>query len=91
MRRRDFLILTAGVAGGRPTLSRAQQKPMPVVGYLNSTSPDPNEPFAAAFRQGLSEAGWVVGQNVAIEYRWAGGNYDLFRHWLPTSSAARLT
>ena len=64
---------------------------MPVVGYLNSTSPDPNEPFAAAFRQGLSEAGWVVGQNVAIEYRWAGGNYDLFRHWLPTSSAARLT
>src|SRR6516165_1463138 len=57
MRRRDFLILTAGVAGGRPTLSRAQQKAMPVIGYLNSTSPDPNEPFAAAFRQGLSEAG----------------------------------
>ena len=76
MRRRDFLILTAGVAGGRPTLSRAQQKAMPVIGYLNSTSPVPNEPFAAAFRQGLSEAGWVVGQNVAIEYRWAEGRLD---------------
>jgi putative ABC transport system substrate-binding protein len=76
MRRRDFLILLAGVAGGRPTLSRAQQKAMPVIGYLNSASPGPAAPYMAAFRQGLSETGYVEGQNLAIEYRWAEGHYD---------------
>ena len=77
MRRRDFIILLAGAMGGWPSALYAQQKTMPVIGYLGSTSPKLAEPFAAAFRQGLDEAGWVEGQNVAIEYRWAGGNYDL--------------
>jgi putative ABC transport system substrate-binding protein len=54
----------------------AQQKAMPVSGFLGSTSPGPNEPALAAFRQGLSETGYVEGQNVAIEYRWAEGHYD---------------
>jgi putative ABC transport system substrate-binding protein len=77
MRRRDFLILTAGVAGGRPTLSRAQQKAMPVIGYLSAGSaPSSPDPFWAAFQQGLSETGWVEGKNLAMEYRWAQGHYD---------------
>ena len=54
----------------------AQQKAMPVIGVLNTTSPGPSEPFMAALRQGLSEAGYVDGQNLAIEYRWAEGHYD---------------
>jgi putative tryptophan/tyrosine transport system substrate-binding protein len=73
--RRELLLLAGAMTVARPL--RAQQKAMPVIGYLNSNSPTPAEPFAAAFRQGLNEAGWVEGQNVAIEYRWADGNYDL--------------
>src|SRR5262244_734148 len=49
---------------------------MPVIGFLGSTSPGPYAPFVAAFRQGLAETGWVEGQNLAIEYRWAEGSYD---------------
>jgi putative ABC transport system substrate-binding protein len=58
---------------------RAQQKVMPVVGYLNGTSPGATAPFIAAFRQGLSETGYVERQNVVIEYRWAEGHYERLR------------
>src|SRR5437879_2254052 len=77
MRRRDFIILLAGAMGGWPSALRAQQKAMPVIGYLSSTSLGPSSaPFMAAFRQGLSEIGYVEGQNLAIEYRWTEGSYD---------------
>ena len=75
MNRRALLLLLSG-AMTRPRALRAQQKAMPVIGFLAAGSPGPGAPFAAAFRQGLSEAGYVEGQNLAIEYRWAESHYD---------------
>ena len=75
MKRRDFLLAVGGTLTATRGL-RAQQKAMPVIGFLDSASPGPEAPFLAAFHQGLSETGYVEGQNVAIEYRWAEGSYD---------------
>ncbi len=76
MKRRELMLLLGGAAVLWPRALRAQKKAMPVVGYLHPTLPGPGAPSEAAFRQGLSEAGYVVGQNLAIEYRWAEGSYD---------------
>ena len=76
MKRRDFIALMGGTAVVVPRALRAQRKAMPVVGYLSTGLPGPFAPFVAAFRQGLSETGYVEGQNLAIEYRWAEGSYD---------------
>jgi putative ABC transport system substrate-binding protein len=76
MRRRELMLLLSGGAMTAVRPVRAQQKVMPVVGFLGSASPGPYAPFVTAFHQGLSDAGYVEGQNLAIEYRWAEGRYD---------------
>ena len=75
MRRRDFIKVIAGSIAARPLAARAQQADMPVVGYLESGSREPMAQRLASFRNGLSETGFVEGQNVAIEYRWAQNDY----------------
>src|SRR6516164_3448059 len=76
MRRRGFLLLLAGTTIA-PRAIYAQQKPMPVIGWLSGTSPDSDNALRLpGFRQGLKEMGYVEGQNVAVEYRWADGLND---------------
>jgi putative tryptophan/tyrosine transport system substrate-binding protein len=75
MKRRELMLLMGGAISW-PRAGRAQQKAMPVIGWLGVSSPGPMGPYLAAFRQGLSEVGYAEGQNVAIEYCWADGRFD---------------
>src|SRR5215472_5426047 len=77
MRRREFIALACCTAAGWPVAARAEQQSlMPVIGFLNSASPQPFADYVSGFRVGLKQTGYIDGQNVTIEFRWAEGHYD---------------
>jgi len=76
MRRRDFIAAFAGAAAAWPLAGRAQQPALPSIGFLSGASPGNYQPFVTAFKEGLKRTDYVEGRNVAIEYRWAEGQFD---------------
>jgi putative tryptophan/tyrosine transport system substrate-binding protein len=76
MKRREFIGLISGVAATWPLVARAQQRAVPVIGYLSSASSQGHASYLAGFHEGLREGGFIEGQNVTIEYRWANGQYQ---------------
>jgi ABC-type uncharacterized transport system substrate-binding protein len=76
LHRRKFNMLLGGTAVAWPMIARAQQPALPTIGFLSAASPEAFGAYVAAFRQGLAQTGYVQGRNVAIEFRWARGEYD---------------
>ena len=82
MRRREFITLLGGAAA-LPLAARAQQQAMPVVGFLLGRAREESADDAAAFRRGLNEMGYIIGRNVALEYRWSEGMMNVCPSWRP--------
>src|SRR5205807_1304503 len=89
IRRRDFITFLGGAAAAWPLAARAQQRVLPVVGYLNAGSRSSD--VTAPFRQGLKDVGYVEGQNVKVEYQWAEGQYDRLAGMVADMVARRVT
>ena len=79
--RRKFITLLGGTAAAWPVAPRAQQAALPVIGFLHSGSAETKQKLLAPFRQGLAQAGYVEGKNLAVDYRWADGRYERCRNW----------
>ena len=80
--RREFITLLGGAAVAWPAAPRAKRAPLPVIGYLSARTAEDSGEVLAEFRRGLAETGFVEGQNVATEYRWLAGRYDLLPEFI---------